>query len=84
MKTHVFRGFGRESEMSVGVDLAKVCLWKGIQGQGMQDHFIGTEIIMDNGVSVQVGESAIDVARVVESHRKNTMEALDDNVTARA
>lgn len=84
MKTHVFRGFGRESEMSVGVDLAKVCLWKGIQGKGMQDHFIGTEIIMDNGVSVQVGESAIDVARAVESHRKNIMEEAYGNVTTRA
>ena len=84
MKTKLFRGFGRDLHKSVGVDLSKVSCWKGVQGEGKHSHIVGTEIIMDNGLSVLVGDNAVDVADVVEAHRNELVEVLNGNATARA
>ncbi|PRO74909.1 hypothetical protein C6Y40_03700 [Alteromonas alba] len=83
MKTKLFRGYGRHLDKSVGVDLSKVSCWKGIQGEGRDSHFVGTEIVMDNGMTVLVGNSAVDVAEAVETHCNEVVEAINGNVAAR-
>lgn len=79
MKTKLFRGYGNDIHKQVGVDLSKVSCWRGVNGTGKQNHHSGTEIIMDNGMSVLVGNSASDVADVVEAHRNELVEALNGN-----
>lgn len=84
MKTKLFRGYGNDIHKQVGVALSKVSCWREVKGTGMKIHHSGTEITMDNGITVLVGNSAVDVANAVEAHNNKSAEALDGNVTARA